>query len=849
MADPTDQYDPIFKEAGEAWRIDPLVLKALAKHEGNGDPNARGRSGEIGMTQIMPATARHLGMTDPHDPGQQIWASAKYLAEALDAEHDNPYAALAYYNGGPGWRSNPRRDPNYPSYVGGQYQKFAKADTGSMTDASPAPAPAESTPAAKAPADMTDAEWLDAQSKTYPGLAGPNAQPPPADTGKGAAVPATKPADKGEDDPFTRALNAPEKPASTSGDKAAPAEPDAFTRALNAPGEAKPAEAPADERTKALAAQDKTGAAADMGWNAATEPPPRSDAPNDPTGAAADMGYTPGDNMRSWLAPAPGTTYADVLPLAKDDKTGAIRLAMPNLLRAPLIGLTSEGPQLDPSGKLVVPGATLDPVTGTAGVSPEAGSVAALAASPLRFSGANPLQYAAPGTLDRPTPLPGVAPVSPEAAARAAERPSGPTTETGIPSQPMPAPGAPGAPQPAGAQVTPSLSAGMTPGEIAAHQKTAEGQKLMEGQVYGEPDRNEYIKGITPTAAEQEQTAVAARELKSLGQAEPKVADAAKQAEQENGRKRVEYFRDTSQGPHDLHNEEVARQTDIETAKPHVFAPANVKGPVDHVPIVNEITDILNQPANRQNSAVQSVLRPLIDKLQNADGTAKILDPEEMWGLRQEIDRMTSKRMMADDNNLHYSARQLSDVSNVIDKQIEKVAPGYDAMIAKYAEHSRNMEAMKVLQDAEPSLLRGAGQTMTFNDFQRFMRQVVKGRNTPSTDLNAFKSITPETMQRLWNLRDDLRRSASARELASAAGSDTSQNITDLIKQYTKMGAMTGVHAAANYLAPGVGSLAVTGLAATAKAIRAPLLQRRQMARGQQMIRPPNALIDPNAAP
>jgi hypothetical protein len=188
MPDLIEQYRPVFEAAGREWNVDPAVLMALAKHEGGGDPTRRGASGEYGMTQIMPATAAHLGITDLRDPVQQIYGAAKYINEALTAERENPYAALAYYNGGPGWRGNPRRDPNYPAYVLGQYKQYAKADTGSMTDATPAPV--ESTGATpKAPADMTDAEWLDAQSKTYPGLAGPNAdRAQPADTGKGPAV-------------------------------------------------------------------------------------------------------------------------------------------------------------------------------------------------------------------------------------------------------------------------------------------------------------------------------------------------------------------------------------------------------------------------------------------------------------------------------------------------------------------------------------------------------------------------------------------------------------------------------------------------------------------------------------
>ncbi len=200
------QYDPIFKEAGDEWDVDPTVLKALIAHESSGNPHARGTSGEVGLGQIMPGTQRHLGVTDPTDPWQSIFGAAKYLNEALIAERDNPTAALSYYNGGPGWRSARNRDPNYPSYVFGQYKKYAKADTGTKTDAEPASAsggqavPAAS-PAAKSPAQAEEDDPYEAAIK-----------------GKSKTA-----ADDAGDDPYTVALGKPEDvpppPAFTTAEK------------------------------------------------------------------------------------------------------------------------------------------------------------------------------------------------------------------------------------------------------------------------------------------------------------------------------------------------------------------------------------------------------------------------------------------------------------------------------------------------------------------------------------------------------------------------------------------------------------------------------------------------------
>jgi len=130
--------------------------------------------------------------------------------------------------------------------------------------------------------------------------------------------------------------------------------------------------------------------------------------------------------IRNALAPAPNTTYGDVVPLAKDDTTGAVRLALPNMIRSPLIGLTQEGGQ-----------STINPETGTLGITPEAQSVAPFFASPLRIG---PMGAVPPGLAAREAPLSGefrANPMAPTAVTRVTEAGDQPVAVQG-PAVPTP---------------------------------------------------------------------------------------------------------------------------------------------------------------------------------------------------------------------------------------------------------------------------------------------------------------------------------------------------------------------------------------------------------------------------
>ena len=80
----TESMDDIFEEASSRYGVSVNLLKAVAKAESNFNPKAVSKAGAIGVMQLMPATARSLGVSDPYDARQNIMGGAKYLKENLE---------------------------------------------------------------------------------------------------------------------------------------------------------------------------------------------------------------------------------------------------------------------------------------------------------------------------------------------------------------------------------------------------------------------------------------------------------------------------------------------------------------------------------------------------------------------------------------------------------------------------------------------------------------------------------------------------------------------------------------------------------------------------------------------
>jgi len=98
----TATLDQIFERAAATYNVPVNLLKAVARVESSFNPKAQSGCGAQGIMQLMPGTAKELGVTNAFDPEQNIMGGAKYLSKLLKRFDNNVENALAAYNAGPG---------------------------------------------------------------------------------------------------------------------------------------------------------------------------------------------------------------------------------------------------------------------------------------------------------------------------------------------------------------------------------------------------------------------------------------------------------------------------------------------------------------------------------------------------------------------------------------------------------------------------------------------------------------------------------------------------------------------------------------------------------------------------
>ena len=94
------QYEAMLKAAAAGANISPTLLSALVWQESRWNPQAVSPKGAMGLAQLMPATARDLGV-NPADAAANLMGGARYLRYLLDEFDGNVEKALAAYNAGP----------------------------------------------------------------------------------------------------------------------------------------------------------------------------------------------------------------------------------------------------------------------------------------------------------------------------------------------------------------------------------------------------------------------------------------------------------------------------------------------------------------------------------------------------------------------------------------------------------------------------------------------------------------------------------------------------------------------------------------------------------------------------
>ncbi|HEX6639707.1 MAG TPA: lytic transglycosylase domain-containing protein [Thermoanaerobaculia bacterium] len=101
------------EEASRQHGVDPRLVAAVARRESAWRADIVSNKGAIGIMQLMPETARYLGVTNAFDARQNIFGGARYLRTLLDTFNGDLDLALAAYNAGPGAVAKYRGVPPY----------------------------------------------------------------------------------------------------------------------------------------------------------------------------------------------------------------------------------------------------------------------------------------------------------------------------------------------------------------------------------------------------------------------------------------------------------------------------------------------------------------------------------------------------------------------------------------------------------------------------------------------------------------------------------------------------------------------------------------------------------------
>jgi hypothetical protein len=145
VAPPPEHIQRLVEQSARAHNVDPLLVQSLMQVESNYNRYAVSPKGAEGLMQLMPGTARALGVSNSFDPAQNIEAGVRYL-QYLQSIYPDDRLAIAAYNAGPRavekykWIPPYAETQNYVEEVGRRYRAAKQKEAATTVGALEAPA-------------------------------------------------------------------------------------------------------------------------------------------------------------------------------------------------------------------------------------------------------------------------------------------------------------------------------------------------------------------------------------------------------------------------------------------------------------------------------------------------------------------------------------------------------------------------------------------------------------------------------------------------------------------------------------------------------------------------------------